>query len=221
MNHLLAIDTSTPACSVALQVQTEAGTKRFAAFEQSSAKHTHVLLPMINNLLQQAKLQPKDLDGILVSIGPGAFTGLRVGASVALGLAYGTGAKLCPVSSLALLAQTAQRHTGKSLIVSTLDARMEAIYGAVYQHGKALCPDALFAPKALWERVQHDYADAVLVGSGLHYPPFSSELSWAHLLPEAQDTFDLPDLVWHEPSQSLELNYLRNDVVDQSALGAK
>ncbi|MDO4435725.1 MAG: tRNA (adenosine(37)-N6)-threonylcarbamoyltransferase complex dimerization subunit type 1 TsaB [Cardiobacteriaceae bacterium] len=219
MNHLLAIDTSTPACSVALL----SNTKRFEAFETKASKHTEILLPMIESLLQQAHLKPHELEGIIISIGPGAFTGLRVGASVAMGLAYGAGAKLLPISSLALQAQTAMRLTGQSFIISTLDARMDEIYAGIYQHGKALSPDTLLSPKALWQRWQTDYAEALIVGSGLHYPPFNQSAlptDAATLVPQAVDAFDWlqqnpTDALWQSPSNGLILNYLRNDVVDK------
>ena len=94
---LLALDTSGPACSVALL----AGGNTLQAYELEAQKHTREILPLVDKLLQKIGIEKSAIQGIIISAGPGAFTGLRVGAAVAMGLAAAWNVPLLPVSSLA------------------------------------------------------------------------------------------------------------------------
>ena len=85
--NFLAIETSTEACSVALQ----AGGTILDRHIVEARSHTRVLLPCITDLLQEADIGVADLDTIVLGNGPGSFIGMRIGASVAQGLAYGAG----------------------------------------------------------------------------------------------------------------------------------
>ena len=97
---LLALDTSSIACSVALGY----GDQVWARHEEQPREHTRLLVPMIHGVLEEAGVQLQDLDAIVLGNGPGSFIGMRIAASVAQGLAHGSGLGIVPVSSLACVA---------------------------------------------------------------------------------------------------------------------
>jgi tRNA threonylcarbamoyladenosine biosynthesis protein TsaB len=121
---LLAIDTSTEACSVALQV----GSERLHLDEVCPQQHSKRVLPMVQQLLTQAGLSLQQLDGIVFGRGPGSFTGVRIGVGVTQGLAFGADLPVYGVSTLAAMAQAAYRLQGASQVISAIDARMAEIY---------------------------------------------------------------------------------------------
>ncbi len=126
---LLALDTSTEACSVALQL----GADILSLDEVCPQQHSKRVLPMVQQLLNQAGVALKDLDGIVFGRGPGSFTGVRIGVGVAQGLAFGAGLPLYGVSTLAAMAQAAQRLHGADKVVAAIDARMAEVYLGCYQ----------------------------------------------------------------------------------------
>ncbi len=126
---LLAIEASTIACSAALRVGGEVRER----FELAPQRHAELLLPMIGALLAEAGLTPAHLDGVAFGRGPGAFTGLRIAAGVAQGIAFGADLPVAPVSTLAALAQGAMDRSRRVLAV--MDARMSEVYWAVYEAG--------------------------------------------------------------------------------------
>lgn len=124
---ILAIETSTESCSVALLY----GDKIFERSEVAPRRHAELVLPMAEALLKEAGLQRKQLDGIAVGRGPGAFTGVRLGVSVAQGLAFALGLPVAPVSSLAALAM--QTPNDEAAILALIDARMSEIYAGAFR----------------------------------------------------------------------------------------
>jgi tRNA threonylcarbamoyladenosine biosynthesis protein TsaB len=121
---LLAIDTSSNACSVALQVGEELYDKHVV----EPREHTRILVPMIDELLQGAGVALSDLDAVVLGNGPGSFIGMRIGASVAQGICYGAGLKIVPVSSLAAIAAEAIEEHGADQVLVAQDARMHEVY---------------------------------------------------------------------------------------------
>src|SRR5690606_33623710 len=98
--RLLAIETSTEACSVAVMVDGAVSER----FEIAPRRHAELVLPWAETLLAEAGLRRADLDAIAVSRGPGAFTGVRLGISIAQGIALALDRPLVAVSTLAVLA---------------------------------------------------------------------------------------------------------------------
>ncbi len=122
--NLLAIDTSSDACSVALQ----AGENLSEKHSVKPREHTRILVPMIDELLQGSGIELADLDAVVLGNGPGSFIGMRIGASVAQGICYGAALKIVPVSSLAAIAAEAIETHGADQVLVAQDARMHEVY---------------------------------------------------------------------------------------------
>jgi tRNA threonylcarbamoyladenosine biosynthesis protein TsaB len=132
---ILALDTATEACSVALAI----GEQRLERYEELDRGHAERLLPMIDALLAEAGVSLSSLDAIAFGRGPGAFTGVRLAASVAQGLAFGAGVGVVPVSDLAAVAQRAlASNPGAGHILAVNDARMREVYWAEFRAGQCL-----------------------------------------------------------------------------------
>ncbi|QWE03445.1 tRNA (adenosine(37)-N6)-threonylcarbamoyltransferase complex dimerization subunit type 1 TsaB [Polynucleobacter sp. JS-JIR-II-b4] len=135
MANILAIDTSSAWCSVALSLGDKAPEFRHEAV---SAGASQLLLPWVESLLASAKLSLKDLDAIAVGIGPGAFTGVRLGVAAVQGLAISNNLPVISVCSLdAIAAQITSteiyKNTKPQRFMIAIDARMEEIYWASYE----------------------------------------------------------------------------------------
>lgn len=128
---LLAIETSSTACSVALSVDDSIA----EAHVVEPRAHTRVLVPMISQLLTDAKLEPNALDAVALGNGPGSFIGMRIGASVAQGICFGGGLKIIPVSSLAAVAAESMTEGDAERVVVTQDARMNEVYVGIFRRG--------------------------------------------------------------------------------------
>jgi tRNA threonylcarbamoyladenosine biosynthesis protein TsaB len=123
---LLALDTSTEACSVALSLDGETA-ERFAL----GREHAGRILPMVEELLSEAGLPLSAIDAIAFGRGPGSFTGLRIAAGVVQGLAFGADKPVVPISSLAALAQGIPAPR----VLAAFDARMHQVYWGCYTRG--------------------------------------------------------------------------------------
>jgi len=121
---LLAIETSSIACSVALQCD---GVIEEQHLVEAKA-HTRVLMPMIRSLLDEAEIKVSDLDALVLGNGPGSFIGMRIGASVAQGLAFAAGLNIVPVSSLAAVAAEVFSSHSATHVAVAQDARMNQVY---------------------------------------------------------------------------------------------
>jgi tRNA threonylcarbamoyladenosine biosynthesis protein TsaB len=119
--RVLAIDTATEACSVALLC----GDAVIGRSTAGGHAHARQILGMVDALLAQAEVSLAMLDGIAASIGPGAFTGVRISVAVAQGLAFGADLRVVPITTLEALA--AQAAEGGA-VVACLDARMGEVY---------------------------------------------------------------------------------------------
>ena len=123
--NLLAIDTSTEHCSIALSLSGHLISKDILAGQ----RHSQLLLPLLHELLLANDVTLFQLDGIAFGAGPGSFTGLRIACGVAQGLAFATNNALIGVSTLEAIAQ----KSGNNKVIATLDARMGEIYHAAYK----------------------------------------------------------------------------------------
>lgn len=125
--NILALDTSTEQCSVALL----RGDLTISRSLHAGQRHSTMILPMVREVLEEAKLTLAQLSGIAFGAGPGSFTGLRIACGVAQGLAFGAGIGVAPIGTLRALAEAARG----ARVIACLDARMGEIYHAAYQLG--------------------------------------------------------------------------------------
>ena len=125
---ILAFDTATPTCSIALLADGKLVAET-TSFEKGT--HSRRLLPMIDSMLVGESINLAAIDGFAATIGPGSFTGLRIGISTLKGLAAATGKPVVVVSTLEALAHQCTVKT--ELICPLLDARKKEVYYCLYQ----------------------------------------------------------------------------------------
>lgn len=171
MSILLALDASSSACSAALlRRRPDAADELISRFALTPREHTRRLLPMVDEVLADAGVRPAELDAIAYGHGPGSFTGLRIAAGTAQGLAYGLDRPLIGASTLAALALGAYRRHGFRYLATALDARMGEIYVAAWDCAQGLpaplLDEAVMAPERLRLPAGHDGQAWVGVGSG-------------------------------------------------------
>ena len=135
MTRILAIDTSSAWCSVALSLPDAAPLVRH---QKVSAGASQLLLPWVEELLSEASIELSSLDAIAIGNGPGAFTGVRLGVAAVQGLAIAARLPVLPVASLdAIASQLIQTpafiSSGAQSFVIAVDARMEEVYWASYK----------------------------------------------------------------------------------------
>ena len=223
---ILALDTSTEACSAALLLNGQV----FSEYALTPREHTQAILPMVQRVLAEGGLGLQDLDGIAFARGPGAFTGLRIAAGVTQGLALGADLPVLPVSSLAALAHAVWRLHGADKVLTALDARMHEIYWGAWRvlgegdvrveaGGEVVCKpldapvpaaSGWFAAGSGWSA----YAEALL-------PRFAAVVSAVghDLLPQAHDValiaaHQVAREGWLPAAQAQPI-YLRDNVADK------
>jgi len=142
---ILAFDTSTEFLSLALWCDGEVS----ARDQLAGQTHSSLILPQLREMLDAARLELTDFDGIAFGAGPGSFTGLRIGCGVAQGLAFGAGLPVLGVSTLLALAAAGDQDK----VIACLDARMGEVYHAAYvrQRGgwATVHAPGLYAPQAV------------------------------------------------------------------------
>lgn len=165
---LLALDTSTEACSAALFIDGEIRQR----FEITPKAHTKLLLPMIESLLAEAELKLTQLDALAFGCGPGSFTGLRIATGVVQGLAFGADLPVVPVSTLAALAQ----NFLPELAFVAMDARIGEIFWGVYQKNSDGFMELVGKEAVLpVSQIEFPHKNAVGIGSG--WRVYQAELS--------------------------------------------
>lgn len=158
---LLVLDTATEWCSAALWLDGAVRARR----ELAGQRHSSLILPMVDALLQEAGVSLRALDGIGYGAGPGSFTGLRIACAVTQGLALGAGLPVAGVSTLESLAA----QSGGDRVLTLLDARMAEVYWAAYEREgedwraviepRLALPDSVFVPDgAGWVGAGNGYA---------------------------------------------------------------
>ena len=150
MQNILAIDTANEYLSLALQ---DKNGREYSFQQKVGNKQTEHILIEINQLLESANLACADLELIVYNQGPGSFTGLRIGLSVALAIAYGVKCNLLPLPAFYLFAETSNTHP-YSLV--TLDARLQQLYIAAFdnQSHRYIIEPQLINPQELIQLVK-------------------------------------------------------------------
>jgi tRNA threonylcarbamoyladenosine biosynthesis protein TsaB len=161
--NLLAVDTSTPTGGVAV-VQND----RVVAAIQVTSKKTHArrVMSAIDTALHMALMDVGQLDGYVVTVGPGSFTGLRIGISAVKGLGFATNKPAAGVSTLEVLAYPFAWFP--HLVCPMLDARKEQVYSALYQWGgngpsEKIAPECVVDPAGWLDTID---GQCLFVGDG-------------------------------------------------------
>lgn len=164
---ILALDTATENCSVALLVDD----KVIVRSEVAPRDHTKKILPMVDEVLQEAGITLTDLDALAYGRGPGSFTGVRIGIGIAQGLAFGADLPMIGISTLEAMAQGSYRKHGAQQVACAIDARMSEVYWGRFerqQDGTWGTTDAecVIPPTVLAEQSQHDQTAWLQAGTG-------------------------------------------------------
>ena len=129
---ILALDTSSKTASAAAWD----GELRAEFTVQNGLTHSETILPMVQRVIETAGWKPADLTGIAVAVGPGSFTGVRIGVALAKSMAQALEIPVCPVNTLDMLAMNASACDGR--VCSVMDARRRQVYAGVYKTGNSL-----------------------------------------------------------------------------------
>lgn len=221
--RLLALDTATEGCSVALLMEDRLLTRE----EELTRGHAERILPMVHELLAEAGIGLPDLDGIAFGRGPGSFTGVRLAASVTQGLAFGAGVGVAAISDLSALAQRVFDEDGsvtRSLVCN--DARMQEVYWGCFERGGdglaiARSPERVDPPQRV--ELPPGWSGTAGLGRGFSVYPALRALpgvvvrgAWDRLLPRAAEVARLavPEVTGGrllDPEAAVPV-YLRDDV---------
>ena len=163
------MDTSVGACSAALRE--DGGIVE--RVQEMQRGHAEALMPMIVSVMRAAGRQFGDLDLVAVTVGPGAFTGLRVGLAAARGIALAAGLPCFGVTTLEAVAEAIDWPTlARRPALVVLDNRQGGVYAQLYQAGRALEPASVQAIRVLAER----HAGAPIAVAGDVPPPLIASL---------------------------------------------
>lgn len=220
MSRILAIDTATEACSVALTD----GSRVYSQFEVCPQQHSQKLLPMVDEVLNEAGLSLTDIDCLAFGRGPGSFTGVRIATGMIQGLAFGSQRQVAGVSTLAAMAQQAMQESGKTTAYVAIDARMGEVYFAAFtlRDGLAeiLIDEQVCAPDSAASQLAE--TDAVLAGTGWDAYPVLSDYKASQaadvvvLYPNAAAMLPLAEYLCQQgetvPADDVEPVYLRDKV---------
>lgn len=241
---LLALDTSTEACSVALLYN---GEKTYLN-ELAQRTHAKRILPMVDEILTDSGLKLNQLDALAFGRGPGSFTGVRVGAAIAQGLALGTDLPVIPISNLTAMAQAAFELYQAENVAAAIDARMNEVYFSQLVREKKctdfgqffvwknLIPEQVCSPEKALVQLANSTAlniatstatsTALRVGTGWNaYAQFTTKgLTGSDIeLPDARYMLELARVEWLQQKtiSALEIEpiYLRNEVTWKKLAG--
>ncbi len=163
---LLALDTSALVASAALL---EDGICRGEVSLNHKLTHSQTIMPMIDQLLQWTGTAAEELDYIACAEGPGSFTGLRIGAATAKGLAHGLSIPIIPVPTLDALAYNIAQNN--RLICPIMDARRQQVYTAAYSWEKGvlrqLVPQAARSLEEMISICKASGRETIFVGDGV------------------------------------------------------
>jgi tRNA threonylcarbamoyladenosine biosynthesis protein TsaB len=163
---LLAIDTTTKICSAALGDSNKILAEYTLNIKNTHSKH---LMPLIVSLFKDAGVDKSLLEGVVVNVGPGSFTGIRIGMATAQGLCQGFNIPVLGVMNLDALAEACSFYNG--LICPILDARREQTYTALYKNGPsgpvAVEEAAALSLEELTARLNRYDEEIIFLGDGI------------------------------------------------------
>ncbi|GEL06263.1 tRNA (adenosine(37)-N6)-threonylcarbamoyltransferase complex dimerization subunit type 1 TsaB [Rummeliibacillus stabekisii] len=186
----LGIDTANSPLAVAI---VKDGKIVAAETRNMKVNHSASVMPAIEDIIKKAGLSPSDIDAIAVSQGPGSYTGVRIGVTVAKTLAWTLQIPLAGVSSLKVLAANAGIYQG--LVCSVIDARRENVYGGVYNSAhqlESVIDDGHYSMASLLEKLKEIGQPVLFVGQDVDVFWQQIKQQLGELATRAPYTFDLP-----------------------------
>jgi len=218
---LLAIDTSSVACTVAVS-DGDAVVERHV---EQPREHTRLLMPMIRGVLDESGVALTDLDAIVLGNGPGSFIGMRIAASVSQGLAHGAGLNIIPVSSLAAVAAEVLDTSDAEFIAVAQDAHMNEVYLGLYARGEGNLPQPIASEYLQGQSViesfsGHDQTFTIAGQGWQRYPELATiNAQWigkqsAVLYPRATWLLTLSDTSTAIAPKDIQPAYLRQKVAE-------
>ncbi len=163
---LLGLESSAKSASAALM---EDGRLLARTFQNTGLTHSATLLPMVDAMIQNSGLTLDAIDAVAVAVGPGSFTGLRIGVSAAKGIAWARQLPCAGVSTLEAMAWNLA-HLQDTVILCAMDARRSQIYHARFLAGggtlRRLCGDQAVALSCVAQALKQETRPMVVVGDG-------------------------------------------------------
>ncbi|BAS67515.1 tRNA (adenosine(37)-N6)-threonylcarbamoyltransferase complex dimerization subunit type 1 TsaB [Bathymodiolus septemdierum thioautotrophic gill symbiont] len=214
MKNILAIDTCTEVCSVSLYTQG----KIISRFVKDVAKSSSLVLPLCDEVFTQAGVSVADLEAIVYTQGPGAFTGVRVCVSVVQGISLAHAIPTMGFSTLEVVGFGASQKYQTDKIAVALDARMSEVYWGVYEQG-VLTEERLAKPNEV------DVLSGDFIGVGAGWGAYQDTLVErtgvenfvADFYPKSENLITLYINKKSSASDELPLPiYLRNNVAKKS-----
>ena len=214
MPNLLLIESSNEICSVALSQEKSIIQEKYIDKPNS---HSVYLAPFVNEVLNNATMSINELDGVVISDGPGSYTGLRIGSSLAKGICLGAGIPLMAVSTLKGLAKKALNdYPSVDQAIALVDARRSDAYVGVYnQQLKPIIKEQFITINS---ELKIEKSNAVVVGSGamkfINELDVKKELKYSESVLYAKDLLDEAMLKWAKQDfvdlTSYEPNYIKS-----------
>lgn len=214
MPNLLIIESSNEICSVALSQEKSIIQEKYINKPNS---HSVYLSPFVNEVLNNARMSINELDGVVISDGPGSYTGLRIGSSLAKGICLGAGIPLMAVSTLKGLAKKALNdYPSVDQAIALVDARRSDAYIGVYnQQLKPIIKEQFITINS---ELKIEKSNAVVVGSGamkfINELDVKKELKHSESVLYAIDLLDEAMLKWAKQDfvdlTSYEPNYIKS-----------
>jgi tRNA threonylcarbamoyladenosine biosynthesis protein TsaB len=190
--RVLAIDTALAACSAAVLDTAYGGIVASESLPMVRG-HAEALMPLVARVMKASGAAISDLDRIVVTTGPGSFTGLRVGIAAARGLALATGVPAVGVSTLSAYAAPYLGVDGENPVIAAIDARHGHVYLQIFGPGGRTLVAPRLAPLSDAVRAASDAA-ARIVGSAAQ--AVADALSDTDPVPVTVDARDAPDIDW-------------------------
>ena len=214
MPNLLLIESSNEICSVALSQEKSIIQEKYINKPNS---HSVYLAPFVNEVLNNATMSINELDGVVISDGPGSYTGLRIGSSLAKGICLGAGIPLMVVSTLKGMAKKALNdYPSVDQAIALVDARRSDAYIGVYnQQLKPIIKEQFITINS---ELKIGKSNAVVVGSGamkfINELDVKKELKHSESVLYAKDLLDEAMLKWAKQDfvdlTSYEPNYIKS-----------
>ena len=217
MPNLLSIETSSVSCTVCIKTD-----EVLSKLYQNSISNIHgeVIFEFIELALNEVAIKKEDLDFIIFGSGPGSFTGLRVGCSVAQGLGYGLKIPIIPISSLRILAQRAINDLDAKEVIVINDAHMEELYIGKYILSENIAipskPDFSILKEDLSDLALSATKDLFFVGNATNLLDTKlKDRIFPDLIPTANSSFALAeDLISKQKfisAEKVKINYISGE----------